>query len=59
MASDNIAANKKIADIRKQILKGADFAELAIKHSDDKGSAKQGAFPWEMFLPAIQYDAQK
>ena len=42
MASDNIAANKKIADIRKEILNGADFAEQAKKHSDDKGSASQG-----------------
>ena len=42
MASDNIAANKKIADIRKKILDGADFAELAKQHSDDKGSASQG-----------------
>lgn len=42
MASDDIAANKKIADIRKQIQNGTDFASLAKQYSQDKGSAKQG-----------------
>ena len=42
MASDDASAKKKLTDIRKQIQQGADFAELAKKHSQDKGSAKQG-----------------
>ncbi len=39
---DNAAAKKKITALRKQIQQGADFATLAKKHSQDKGSAKQG-----------------
>ena len=39
---DNAAAKKKITALRKQIQQGADFAALAKKHSQDKGSAKQG-----------------
>ncbi len=42
MASDDAGAKKKITDLRKQIQQGADFATLAKKHSQDKGSAKQG-----------------
>jgi peptidyl-prolyl cis-trans isomerase D len=42
MANDDDAAQKKISDIRQQIKQGADFATLAAKYSDDKGSAKQG-----------------
>ena len=42
MANDDVTANKKISDIRKQIIQGADFSELAKKHSQDKGSASQG-----------------
>ena len=42
MANDAVSAKKKIASIRKQIQKGADFASLAKEHSQDKGSAKQG-----------------
>jgi parvulin-like peptidyl-prolyl isomerase len=36
------AARKKLEDIRQQILKGADFGEMAQKHSDDKTSAVRG-----------------
>ncbi len=39
---DSAAAKKKIIALRKQIQQGADFAVLAKKHSQDKGSAKQG-----------------
>jgi peptidyl-prolyl cis-trans isomerase D len=39
---DDTAAKKKIIALRKQIQQGADFATLAKKHSQDKGSAKQG-----------------
>ncbi len=35
-------ARSKLADIRKQIENGADFAKLAEKYSDDGGSASQG-----------------
>lgn len=42
MANDDVAAKKKISELRKQIKQGADFATLAEKHSQDKGSAKQG-----------------
>lgn len=42
MASDDVAANKKITDLRNKIIKGADFASLAKEYSQDKGSASQG-----------------
>ncbi|MCK4864226.1 MAG: SurA N-terminal domain-containing protein [Gammaproteobacteria bacterium] len=42
MANDDVAAEKKITELRKQIQQGADFAALAKEHSQDKGSAKQG-----------------
>jgi hypothetical protein len=35
-------ARKKIEDIRKQILAGADFAEMARQYSEDAASAKSG-----------------
>lgn len=39
---DSATAKKKIIALRKQIQQGTDFAVLAKKHSQDKGSAKQG-----------------
>ncbi|MCI2429706.1 peptidylprolyl isomerase [Candidatus Acetothermia bacterium] len=36
------AARAKIEEIKKQLDKGADFAELANKYSDDKGNADDG-----------------
>ena len=39
---DDTAAKMKITALRKQIQQGTDFAALAKKHSQDKGSAKQG-----------------
>ncbi|HNF58997.1 MAG TPA: peptidyl-prolyl cis-trans isomerase, partial [Elusimicrobiota bacterium] len=36
------AARKKILDLKNQIKKGADFADLASKNSVDKGSAANG-----------------
>ncbi|MPQ75902.1 SurA N-terminal domain-containing protein [Hydrogenovibrio sp. JE_KL2] len=50
-------ALKKIQDIRKQILAGADFAEMAKKYSQDPGSAKLGGdlglFQQGMMVPAF------
>ena len=42
MASDDDAAIKQLSELRKQILQGADFSDIAKKYSQDKGSAKQG-----------------
>ena len=42
MYSDDVAAKKKTTELRKQIIRGADFAALAKEHSQDKGSANQG-----------------
>jgi peptidyl-prolyl cis-trans isomerase D len=42
MASDDTAAEKKLAGLRKQIIEGADFSSLAKKYSQDKGSSVQG-----------------
>lgn len=42
MAKDDVTAKKKLNELRKKIQQGADFSELAKKHSQDKGSAKQG-----------------
>lgn len=42
MASDDVTAKIKIETLRKKIQQGEDFAILAKKHSQDKGSAKQG-----------------
>ncbi|NOX18356.1 MAG: hypothetical protein GXO87_08750 [Chlorobi bacterium] len=39
---DTTAALEKIKMIQKKLKEGADFAELAKKYSDDKGSAKKG-----------------
>lgn len=39
---DDEAARLKLADLRQQILDGADFADLAREHSEDPGSASQG-----------------
>lgn len=36
------AAKKKIEDIKQQLEKGADFAELARQHSDDKSNSENG-----------------
>jgi peptidyl-prolyl cis-trans isomerase D len=46
------AAKAKAQDLLNQIKKGADFAELAKKNSDDPGSAKEGGE-----LPAFQHGA--
>lgn len=39
---DTLAAYKKITSIRDQIVKGADFAEMARKHSQDPNATKDG-----------------
>jgi len=38
--SDTLVAWNKIADIRKQIIDGADFNEMAAKHSEDPSAAQ-------------------
>ena len=40
--TDAVAVRAQITDLRKQLLDGASFDELARKHSQDAGSAKQG-----------------
>ena len=40
--ADVVAVRTQITDLRKQLLDGASFDELARKHSQDAGSAKQG-----------------
>ncbi|MFH2070515.1 MAG: peptidylprolyl isomerase [Elusimicrobiota bacterium] len=40
--SEQTAARKKIEEIKEKVKKGEDFLELAQKHSDDKGSARNG-----------------
>lgn len=42
MSNDEVAARKKATSLLVQIKKGVKFSELAKKHSQDKGSAKQG-----------------
>ena len=42
MANDDVTAIKKLNALRQEIKQGSDFADLAKKHSQDKGSAKQG-----------------
>ncbi len=39
---DEVKTKDLIFDLKKRIEAGADFAELAKKHSDDKGSARSG-----------------
>src|SRR5216683_6287633 len=39
---DDAAVKAKAADVLKQVKAGADFAELAKKHSEDEASAKNG-----------------
>lgn len=49
---------EQLENIRQQIMDGADFAELARKHSEDPGSANQGGdMDWqgpETFVPEFQ-----
>ncbi len=48
-ASDSVerAARKRIDEIYAKVKAGENFEELAIQHSDDKGSAKSGGvLPW-------------
>jgi peptidyl-prolyl cis-trans isomerase SurA len=40
--AEKIKARDRANDLRKQIVEGADFAELAKKHSDDPGSGRDG-----------------
>jgi peptidyl-prolyl cis-trans isomerase SurA len=40
--NEKAIARTKAEDIRKQIMEGADFAQLAKKHSEDVGSGSQG-----------------
>ena len=42
MAHDDVAVTKQLNTIRQQVEQGADFAALAKKYSQDKGSANQG-----------------
>lgn len=40
-------AEKQIRDVHKELMEGGDFAELALKYSDDgSSSAKGGELPW-------------
>lgn len=41
--SDTLKAYNKLSDIKKQIAKGADFGEMAKKHSDDPSARKESA----------------
>ena len=42
MGNDEASAEKKVNSILKQIKSGYDFSDMAKKHSQDTGSAKQG-----------------
>lgn len=56
--SERIAAKNKMDSLYNAIAGGADFAELAMKHSDDKGSGRQGGeLGWvgmNMTIPAFE-----
>ena len=56
-------AKEKLNDFRQQILKGADFADLARKHSDDLGSANGGGeLGWnnsDVFAPEFRDTLEK
>lgn len=43
---DTLAAWKKIQEIKKELIKGADFATLAIEKSEDPGAANGGDLGW-------------
>lgn len=55
------AARKKIAEIYSQLVKGADFAELAKKYSEDPGSAPKGGdlglFGTGQMIPEFEKEA--
>ena len=52
------AALKKAKKIRKRILRGADFGEMAQEHTDDPGSVATGgnlgAVDWGQFVPEFE-----
>ncbi|MCC6549106.1 MAG: peptidylprolyl isomerase [Ignavibacteriaceae bacterium] len=40
--SDSVAAKAKIDSLYQAVMNGADFAELAVQHSEDQGTARNG-----------------
>ncbi len=60
---DSVTAKKKIQEVYRKLKDGADFAELAKKHSDDRSTSRKGGeLPWfgsNRMIPAFVKAAYK